>query len=1138
MQVIKTTKYLCIGLMVILAALALGTVSFAAKSRTSTKLPALRKKPVKTIALPKSAINYVVAVNGNDDASGTLAAPFATLERARDEIRKFKTSGPLDKPVNVYIRGGIYELKQAFSLSKDDSGTTQTPITYQAYGNEKPVIIGGRTITGWQPYKGNIVKADVSSQGLKDIYFRQLFFNGKRQILARYPNYDANNPAAGGWLYQDGDKVPMYKDIENENLRTFVYKPEDRRDWAHTDEVEVMIFPRYNWWNNIIRIASIDRDTRTVTLAGDASFGNRYNDRYYYQNALEELDMPGEWYLDNRTWTLYFWPPSDVEKGTVYAPSLQTLVNMKETANITFRRLTLECADGTAIVLDNCTNCLIAGSTIRNVSAHAQSGEAAIAINGGKNNGAAGNDISEVGCNAVSLEGGDYNTLEPAGNYADNNYIHHVGIYYKQGVGVACNGVGNRISHNLIHDCPRFGISWGGNDHIFEYNEIRHCTLETADTGAIYSWQMDWTKRGTIMRYNYLHDIIGFGQENGKWTYPTMNWGIYMDDGTCGVHVYGNIVARTILGGVHYHGGRDNVVENNILIDGRDSQVQFSGYVKGGHPVPYITSFWEKFSGTPAYDKYPGLAELKKSLEDSWQMSGNKFNRNIVAYSNPRAKMYAHYNLPYDKTEADYNLIWHNKLPILTGNAALKGTTGPNLIPNTDFEDGANGEMPTNWMWQIQPEGSKAGVDTQVFHSGKQSIRFEGHGTITDASGQVLSPSLMSDEIPITPGETYRLSAFIKASAPNTHISMMAQAYSPNLFWWGKGINDREGTNDRAGTDWKELEVIFKFPAPGDADYKPEMKSIRVRLDVMQEGGIFWVDDVKLQKVMVMSEWESWQSLGLDKHSIIADPLFVNAAKDDYRLKPNSPAFKLGFKQIPVEKIGPYKNELRATWPIKQAVGVRETMKIDWSGENKPPAPPRNTTPFVVKKTATPITIDGVASSGEWPEAQMILKQDPGRMPISSEPCTATACHDDTNLYFTVTVPIKDSKKLKLGSSWGTDDGAEVCFQDVSGINFGPVFVLHSFASGKFESSTEAGAPDNAVKKLGSAVKYTAKVSATQWTGEWAIPLSAAGINYKPGLKLAFNTGVNRTQTSEWIIWVGALAQTWNMSEAGYLVLE
>ena len=91
-----------------------------------------------------------------------------------------------------------------------------------------------------------------------------------------------------------------------------------------------------------------------------------------------------------------------------------------------------------------------------------------------------------------------------------------------------------------------------------------------------------------------------------------------------------------------------------------------------------------------------------------------------------------------------------------------------------------------------------------------------------------------------------------------------------------------------------------------------------------QEKATVWVDDVTLREAVGMDEWQSWQALGVDKHSLVADPLFVNAKKDDYRLKKNSPAFKLGFKPIPVEKIGPYKSPLRASWPIKEAEGARE----------------------------------------------------------------------------------------------------------------------------------------------------------------------------------------------------------------------
>ena len=49
---------------------------------------------------------------------------------------------------------------------------------------------------------------------------------------------------------------------------------------------------------------------------------------------------------------------------------------------------------------------------------------------------------------------------------------------------------------------------------------------------------------------------------------------------------------------------------------------------------------------------------------------------------------------------------------------------------------------------------------------------------------------------------------------------------------------------------------------------------------------------------------EDWKKLGYESRSLIADPLFVNVEKDDYRLMPESPALKLGFIPIDITKIG------------------------------------------------------------------------------------------------------------------------------------------------------------------------------------------------------------------------------------------
>ncbi len=697
---------------------------------------------------------WYVAQDGKDTWSGTAPTPaadgtdgpFASLARARDEIRRQKADGA-EGPFTVMVREGMYSLDETFTLSADDSGTADAPVEYRAYQDEKPRLLGGRQITGFTPHEAKILKADVGEQGFRDVRFRQLFFNGKRQHLARYPNYDATNPYAGGWAYVAGKEAALWAKVPGADKRTLKMQPADLHDWDRITEAEVMIFPRYNWWNNILRVASLDRDASTLTLAGNASYDIRPGDRYYIRNLFEELDAPGEWYLDNRTWTLYFWPPSEITESAVYAPTLETIVAIDGAANVVLRGFTVECCEGTAIKMIDATNCRIAGCTIRNVGGRCSSGIRAVSVDGGKNCAVVGNDIYEVGSHAVALSGGDRETLTPGGHRADNNYIHHTGVFYKQGVGVALSGVGNRASHNLIHDCPRFGVLYGGNDQVIEYNHIRHVDLETADTGATYSGGRDWlSPRGTVIRYNYIHDVFGFGKHDGHWTTPHYAWGIYLDDNSAEVHIYGNIVVRALRGLLHFHCARDNLVENNIFVGGMLQQIEMNGWNDYSRFLDRMAPNYEKYIDLPAWKKYEGL-QKGGHPKDAVPMGGNRIRRNIIYYRDPDAMLYKHRRLRPEHFECDRNLIYHFDLPLLTG--------------------------------------------------------------VAD-----------------TPAE---------------------------------------------------------------------------------------------------KQWEEWNKLGFDANSIVADPLFVDADNDDYRLRPESPAWKLGFKPIPVDKIGPYRSADRASWPIVEAPGARES---------------------------------------------------------------------------------------------------------------------------------------------------------------------------------------------------------------------
>jgi len=732
--------------LILIASLALTPLSLLAQS-TNT--------PLSSASSPTSSsiVEFTIAPNGNDNNPGTKDQPFASLERARDAVRQLTQSGHFPSGgVNIWLRGGVYTLSQPLKLSAQDSGKLGASVVYRAYDQEKPILTGGRTITGFVPYKDKILKTDVSAQGLKGVYFRQLLLDGQRQPLARYPNVDPKNPYTGGWAFVDGKLCPMYKDIPGEDKRTMHPKAGDLHHWSHPEEGEVFIFPRFNWWNNVVGIKSVDEKSRTIVLANDCTYPIRPNDRYFVQNLFEELDSPGEWYLDKRDSILYFWPPSPLEGKTVVAPAIRNLLQLdKGTSFVTLRGITFECCADSAVMLTGTTNCLVAGCTLLSI------GGTGISINGGSQNGAVGNDISAVGKDGISINGGDRITLTPAGNYADNNYIHHFGVYSKLGVGVSLIGCGNRASHNLIHDGPRFGIQFSGNNLVIEYNHIRDVALETEDTGAIYTGGRDWiSSRGSVIRYNYFNDIRGFGQKNGQWVCPFFAWGIYLDDNTGGVDVIGNIVARCSRGCIHLHNGRDNLIQNNVFVEGGEQEIQYSGWTATNRMwmqhFPTMVKGYDSVKDQPAWKSMRNMqiAPAQAVLTNGMVMTGDQFFCNIIYYTNPVSKLYLLKKVPLDHNAFDDNVVFHNNLPLLI---------------------------------------------------------------------------------------------------------------------------DQGQTN-----------VVIPPP----------------------------------------DQWDAWKSLGEDQHSAVADPHFVDASKDDYRLQADSPAYKLGFKGIPIEKIGPYADELRATWPIVEAEGIRE----------------------------------------------------------------------------------------------------------------------------------------------------------------------------------------------------------------------
>ncbi|MBR5627278.1 MAG: right-handed parallel beta-helix repeat-containing protein, partial [Thermoguttaceae bacterium] len=288
---------------------------------------------------------------------------------------------------------------------------------------------------------------------------------------------------------------------------------------------------------------------------------------------------------------------------------------------------TLELSQGTLMKMDGGENNSVTGCTFRNAGGTALKGS-------GTNHLVFGCHIHDMGVGGVYLSGGDRETLKPGYHAIVNNTIHHYGRItrtYSQAVEIS--GVGNYVGNNKISDAPHMAISFSGNDELMEYNEIDNVCCDSNDAGAIYSGR-NWTMRGNLLRYNYLHDISGFRGEGCV--------GMYLDDMFSSADMVGNLfvnVTRAMLIG----GGRDNHVYNNVFIDCQpalhiDSRAldwcsdHADSWIQENEEKGTISGI--KWNQPPYRDRYPELASIFDPGKTPKAPEGNVISRNVCYQTN------------------------------------------------------------------------------------------------------------------------------------------------------------------------------------------------------------------------------------------------------------------------------------------------------------------------------------------------------------------------------------------------------------------------------------------------------------------------------------------------------------------------
>lgn len=571
--------------------------------------------PLLAGALAGTAAELFVAPGGRDTDPGTKRKPLATIEAARDRFRAHPAKHP-----TITLLPGIHLRSASLSLDHRDSG-----LTLRAKPGAR--CLGGKIITGWHTStdprlrstaRGRVVEVRLNEDlgALRRRGFGvasspappELFLDSVSMTLARWPNGDQWSTLASGVEGKFGVNV----------------EPDRLARWAAADDLWVHGYWTYDWADTYEKVVSIDLATQTLSTAPPhGAYGYKTGKRFYALNLIEELDAPGEYWLDRKTETLYAWLP---HPGETVLSTLETpLIAIADAQDLTLERLVLACSRGEGIRISGGRNVTVAGCTLRAL------GTSGIEVNGGERHRVLSCNLYDLGESGVSVTGGDRKTLAPGNHTVENCDIHHhsrICRTYRPAIGI--NGVGNSAVHNRLHDGPHNAILLGGNDHVIAFNEIYRVCTQTGDAGAVYMGR-NLTMRGTMIDHNYFHDIG-----------PTLTakdgfvdvMAVYLDDCYCGTTIVDNIFERAGRAAM-IGGGRDNTIANNLFIDCNPAiHVDARGtgwasfWFNGRDPFLMDGLKEVPYDQPPYRTRYPNLANILN--DEPAKAKYNRIVRNVI----------------------------------------------------------------------------------------------------------------------------------------------------------------------------------------------------------------------------------------------------------------------------------------------------------------------------------------------------------------------------------------------------------------------------------------------------------------------------------------------------------------------------
>ncbi len=795
------------------------------------------------VVFSEISLECFVAPNGSDTNSGTIDAPFATLERAQKHINELKALGKsAEGDYIINLRGGTYGRESTFTLTDADSGNADKRVIYKAYNGEKVVISGSKTLNynAFKPIDGEmknllrsktarekVLEADLDELGLGTVgeytynihpsslnNLPVITYNGRTMVISRWPNGLDDR----SWLAINcGDDYEGTQKGSGDSPMIVSYSSEIPSSWefsrAKGDIYMTGIW--YFWYNYTMTKVNIDIENKLITASDNGAFMDNAERKAQFWNVFEEIDVPGEWYIDREARKMYIYPYDGSKNVDLKAASLSAiLVKLDGADYITFDGIEFTGSKGI-----NNSSVLIYGdanhNTLSNCKIYGNEGYGLyIASSADKNYADGGNNKAEYceiydngSCGAAIVAGNRYGDPPVnANNSIENSSVHDNGKNFIGKTQIDLAGSGISIAGCDIYNGPYTAIQFALANGRIENCSIHDINMNSTDMGAIYNGR-DMSCLDNVVKNNHL-----FNMGYGKLWLPQYNsyykgGGVFTDDGGSGMTVDGNIFGPNLNPdgfGFKLNGGMDNAVTNNIFID-TGMYVSVSEWATSHLNLKFNQSGMEKYKNSwialseNKYwtDKYPVLKFAKKVGDEcpdfkNVDTDGNTVSNNAVLYINS------------DKPEKPYHYTVNYSANIPEG-YGIKGIETNKLAENaskTLFTDWENGNMkPTAEFYETFGINEIAYEKIGYNKTSKYAPEAKNLSVFADSDGAVKASYTYSDRDSDSEGNT--LIEWFSANANSSNFKSLGKygaelEITPELS--GKKIRYEITPMDEVGT--------------------------------------------------------------------------------------------------------------------------------------------------------------------------------------------------------------------------------------------------------------------------------------------------------------------------------------------------